>query len=171
MPAQLKSGPLTRDSTHSALLRDSGKEPMGFMRTHLASVVRTIPLAISTRIVHFLTAWLEFHISVLHIQMEILHVQTHSHLAAHNIEPGVTQPANCPWKILVCLTIMHATSYSDLCVGRIPCMHNFSHGTMTFPKPVCNRSRSTKSLKYFHQAMRLPASTFRDIILSLMFYH
>lgn len=135
------------------------------------SVVRAIPLAISTRIVHFLTAWLEFHISVLHIQMEILHVQTHSHLTAHNVEPGVTQPANCPWKILVCLTIMHATSYSDLCVGRIPCMHNFSHETMTFPKPFCDRSRRAQSLKYFHQAKRLPASTFRDIILSLMFYH
>lgn len=78
------------------------------------SVVRAIPLAINTRIAHFLTAWLEFHISVLHIQMEILHVQTHSHLTAHNVEPGVTQPANCPWKILVCLTIMHAT-FRPLC--------------------------------------------------------
>lgn len=47
----------------------------------------------------------------------------------------------------------------------------FSHRTMTFPKPVCDRSRRTKSPKYFYQAMRLPASTFRDIILSLMFYH
>lgn len=117
------------------------------MRTRLASVVRTIPLAISTCIVYFHTAWLEFHISVPHIRMEILHVQTHSHLGAHNVEPGVTEPANCPWKILVCLSIMHATSHSDLCVGRISCMHNF--GTMTFPKPARDRSRRPKIPEIF----------------------
>lgn len=38
----------------------------------------------------------------------------HSYFSAHNFEPRVSRPANCLWKIHVCLTIMHATSHSDL---------------------------------------------------------
>lgn len=38
----------------------------------------------------------------------------HSYFSTHNFEPRATQPANCLWKILVCSTIMHATSHSDL---------------------------------------------------------
>lgn len=44
-------------------------------------------------------------------------------------------------------------------------------GLWHFPNPSAIGHADTKSLKYFHLKTRLPASTFRDIILSLMFYH
>lgn len=69
----------------------------------------------------------------------------HSYFSSHNAEPRVIQPGNCPWRILVRLDIICATSHPGLCEDPLPWMANF-------PLPDTDIS-----------AIRLPSVTGKEI--------
>lgn len=74
-----------------------------------------------------------------------------SYFSSHNAEPRIIQPGNCPWRILVRLAIICATSYPGLCEDPLPWMANF-------PLPDTDIS-----------AIRLPSVTGKEIYPTPLF--
>lgn len=72
--------------------------------------------------------------------------KTYSYFSSHNAEPQVIQPGNCPWRILVRLDIICATSYPGLCEDPLPLNGQFPlFQTLTFQLSDRLRSQGKKS--------------------------
>lgn len=88
--------------------------------------------------------------------------EIHSYFNPHNAEPRVIQPGNCPWRILVRLDIICATSYPGLCEDPPRWMANFPPldidisairlpsvtGKVIYPTPLFKYCRSRISSWY-----------------------
>lgn len=69
----------------------------------------------------------------------------HSYFSSHNAEPRLIQPGNCPWRILVRLDIICATSYPGLVKTLFPEWPISLFQTPTFQLSDCLRSQGKKS--------------------------